>query len=218
MNNENVFNAVERVQAELDKMSFADKIKLVKSMSSVQYKHNFIKYDGYVAEKDTFAVYGGDDEYYVYLWKHLDGDVFYVGSGHGERYRNKHRNVDFLRHIDKGDAVVYRILIGVDSKTARFYEKYLSGSMGLADYILSNGDNNVIHIGADKFNRWLEDNASKLDNELTRKIENAILKVLYDTDFRADHVRSIQTFREECGDAYFSSGGVCTNYQLGDMA
>ena len=45
-------------------------------------------------------------------------------------------------------------------------------------------------------------------DDLTRKVEDAILKgVLCDHDFRAHHIYSIQTFREECGDTYFSGGG-----------
>lgn len=211
MNTNGFAEVYERACQEFEKMSFFEKLKLIKSTALLRYKYNFIKYNGYVAERTNFAIANGDDEYYVYLWKHIDGDIFYVGSGKGDRYKNKNRNDEFLRHIDKGDAVVYIVLCGVDSKTARFYERYLSGSFGMADYGLSNGDNNIIHIDKDKFERWLDDNKSKLDNELTRKIENTILNgILLDKDFRADHFYSIQFFREECGDTYFSGGGFRT--------
>ena len=212
--NTSVSDAYNQACQEFEKMSFPDKLKMIKSSALLRYKYNLIKYNGYVAEKTKFAIASGDDEYYVYLWKHIDGDVFYVGSGKGDRYRSKNRNDEFLRHIDKGDAVVYIVLYGVNSQTARFYERYLSGSFGMADYALSNGDNNIIRIGEDKFKRWLEDNKSILDNELTHKIENAIMNgILLDRDFRADHFYSIQFFREECGDTYFSGGGFRTYSQ-----
>ena len=211
MNTNSFADAYAKACYEFEKMSFSDKIKMVKSIASIRHKYNFIKYNGYIAEKTNFAIANGEDEYYVYLWKHIDGDVFYVGSGKGDRYRSKNRNDEFLRHIDKGDAVVYIVLCGVDFKTARFYERYLSGSLGMAEYVLSNGDNNIIHIGEDKFKRWLDDNESKLNNELTRKIEDAIVNgILLDDDFRASHFYSIQFFRKECGDTYFSGGGFRT--------
>ena len=199
--------AYERACREFEEMSFSDRVKFVKQSALLKHKYNLIKYDGYVSLKYDFAISRDEGESYVYLWKHMDGDIFYVGSGQGERYKNKHgRSDDFFKHIDKGDAVVYMILSGVDVKTARFYERYLSGSLGLADCVLANKDNNILYIGEGKFNRWLKDNKSDLDNELTSEIENVIInRVLIDHDFRASHFYSIQAFREECGDDWFSS-------------
>lgn len=205
-------DAYERVKREIEKMRFSDKLKLMRSTSLFRHHPNFIKFNGYVTTKTDFAIGAGEDEYYVYLWKHMDGDIFYVGSGKGERYRDKNgRQAEFYRHIDKGDAVVYIVLCGVDVKTARFYERYLSGSLSIAEFPLANRDNNVFYIGEGRQERWLRDNKSTLNNELTHKIEDLILnKILLDSDFRSSHFYEIQTFRKECGDTYFSSGGFRT--------
>jgi hypothetical protein len=199
--------AYENAKSEIEKMSFSEKLKLIRSTALLHYHPNFIKFNGYVTAKTDFAIGAGEDEYYVYLWKHMDGDIFYVGSGKGERYRDKNnRQAEFYKHIDKGDAVVYVVLCGVDLKTARFYERYLSGSLSLAEFPLANRDNNVFYIGEGRHERWLKANKSTLANELTHKIEDLILnKVLFDNDFSSSHFYEIQTFKKECGDTYFSS-------------
>lgn len=209
---ESYAEAYENAKLALEKMSFSEKLNLIRKTSLFRYHPSFIKFNGYVALKYDFALHVGDDEYYVYLWKHMDGDIFYVGSGHGERYKTKHgRDSEFFKHIDAGDAVVYMVLCGVDLQTARFYERYLSGSLSLADFPLANRDNNVFYIGADRYKRWLEDNKSTLDNELTHKIEDVVLnKILFDDKFPSSHFYEIQTFRKECGDTYFSSGAFRT--------
>ena len=209
---ENVVDWYERAKQEFEKMEFSDKLKLIRSTALFHYHPNFIKFNGYVQVKDDFEISAGDDDFYVYLWKHIDGEIFYVGSGKDERYRDKcNRPMEFLKHIDKGDAVVYRILCGVDMKTARFYERYVSGSLSLANFSLANRDNNVFYIGESKFKRWLNDNKHALENEITHKIEDVILnKVLLDHDFQGHHFYAIQTFMKECGETYFSSGAFRT--------
>lgn len=47
----------------------------------------------------------GDDEYCVYFWQDRMGDVFYVGSGKGYRFKSanpKTRQPEFMEYIDKG--------------------------------------------------------------------------------------------------------------------
>ena len=203
---EKLKDAFEVARQDFERMSFSEKVSLVKQVMGIPRTWNSIKYDGYVDMKTEFAVTCDCGEHYVYLWKHLDGDVFYVGSGKGERYKSKNRNDEFFKHIDMGDSVVYIILAGVDIKTARFYERYISGSLGLAGYDLANGDNNTNHIGEHKFNQWLKTNKSNLDTEVTHKIEEVILrKVLLDEKFSWSHYQSIRIFKKECGDTYFSS-------------
>ena len=197
----------QEIQRKFDEMKFSEKINMSNIIYSTFRPHyHLIKYDGYVAAKTEYAVDCDYGEHYVYLWKHLDGDIFYVGSGKGNRYKNKFRNDIFLRHIDQGDSVVYIVLAGVDITTARFYERYISGSLGVAGYTLANGDNNVSRMGVDKFNLWLIDNKSMIENDLTRKVEDVILaKILTDKKFDLTHIRDIEGFKKECGDNYFSS-------------
>lgn len=202
-------NRMDAIQKAFDELSFSDKIKFSNSFyATIKPYYRYIQIDGYVEEKANFAVNCNGGEYYVYLWKHMEGDIFYVGSGKNNRYRSKHRNDEFLKHIDKGDGVIYIVLDGVDKNTALFYERYISGSLGLAGYDLTNGDNNISRMGEDKFNLWVMNNKSTIKNDLTRRVEEVVLgKILTDTNFNIRHIRAIERFKEECGDHYFSSHG-----------
>jgi hypothetical protein len=196
----------EQAVVEFSKKSFAERVRVCKTMSEINKRHSFIKYNGYVEFKSNFAVKLEEGDYYVYLWKHLDGGIFYVGSGHDERYRSKNRNAECLKEMDKGDSVIYMVLTGTDSKTARFYERYISYNLGLAGYTLTNSDNNLEKVGEGHIKKWMTDNAAKIDTDLTRSIEKSIIDdIIWDTDFRADHFYSIQAFRNECGNEWFSS-------------
>ena len=202
----NATKLLEEALLEFSKSSFAERVETCKMMRAIEKRHNFIKYDGYVSFKSNFAVRLEEGDYYVYLWKHLDGDIFYVGSGHGERYKSKNRNLECLKEMDKGDSVVYMILTGVSYKTARFYERYISYNLGLAGYSLTNSDNNLKKVGEINVKKWLKDNVATINTDLTRGIEKVILdKIIWDTDFRASEFYSIQAFREECGNEWFST-------------
>ena len=96
--------------------------------------------EGCVCTKDGLALdYKGGD-YYVYLWKHMFGEPFYVGKGKGDRWKNIHRNQTFTAHIEKGDAVIYKVITGLDHESALKYEKYVSWLLSNAGVILANQD------------------------------------------------------------------------------
>lgn len=110
------------------KLNFPETLQMMRHVA-VQPISSSVHLDGYAeSEEFKFAVNGNGGEYYVYLWKHMFGDVFYVGSGKGDRWTEKNRssNKEFLKHIDAGDAVVYKILVDVDKNTARKFEQYVS--------------------------------------------------------------------------------------------
>lgn len=169
-----------------------------------------LKYNGYLFAESHHAVRGEGGEHYVYVWAHLlTGEIFYVGSGIGERWLNRYRikNQDFMRELDMGDAVVYKIIAGVDVETARFYERYLSLSLSSSGITLANRDNNASRCGIDKSKEWLRENADKIANDFTSKVEDVLLKkILSEHDFHGSHVLRVMAFREECGTDWFSSG------------
>lgn len=169
-----------------------------------------LKYNGYLFADSRHAVRGDGGEYHVYVWAHLlTGEIFYVGSGIDERWLNRYRtkNPAFMKNLDEGDAVVYKIIDGVDMETARFYERYLSLSLSSCGVALANRDNNASRCGIDKSKEWLNENANRITNDFTREVEEVLLeKILSERDFRGMDVLRIMSFREECGSNWFSSG------------
>lgn len=165
-----------------------------------------ISIDGFVRAKDKYAVTETGGEAYVYLWKHIDGDVFYVGSGVGERWKQKYRGEQFYKEIDKGDAVVYKVLDGVDRATAFFYERYISCSLSEAGFPLCNADNLVLSDkSAERFKDWKSANEQELNSERCKAVESVILNsVLSDTDFVWTVHRDMKRFLEEYGEHYFT--------------
>lgn len=187
---------------DFDNQPLSQRLRFVIASRVLLTHTKFIKFDGFVEKKDCFAVTVGEDSYYVYLWKHLDGDVFYIGSGTGDRWVEKWRNAACLKEMDKGDAVVYKVLQGVDKTNALFYEKYLSLCFRKAGVMLTNKDNAF----NEKSDEWLDENANRLNNSLTKEVERVLLnKILIDSDFRYAHYKAIEHFLDDCGEHYFSN-------------
>lgn len=79
--------------------------------------------------------WGESSGWYVYLWKHIDGSPFYVGSGKGDRWLNfkEHSRTNaFIKEIKKRDAIVYKLIDELDEQDARDAESccihYLSAN------------------------------------------------------------------------------------------
>lgn len=196
----------DEINKAFNSLDFRIRLSLTQQMESVIHTLKMIKYDGYLKLKDCFAIHQNKGEYYVYLWKHMRGDIFYVGSGKGNRCVHKNRGMEFFEHLDKGDAIVYIVLDGTTKETARFYERYLSGCLSDIGQPLTNKDNIVARMGKDVFEDWLKDNNIILCNALTKDIENVMLnKILPDKDFTYEDILSKEQFLEENGNKYFSS-------------
>lgn len=211
-NNTNYFDKAFEIY---NQMSFSDKCKAVRSVrgfsSFVNYEGGSIRWNGYVVAKEAFALNESGGDSYVYLWKHIDGDIFYVGSGKKDRWIQKFRNDSFLKEIDKGDSVVYKVLAGVDRQTAFLYERYISYSLGKAGYYLCNSDNLFHADNQQTYEKWVKCNQKELSSERCRKVENIILsKILNDEDFKYSVHKSILGFRNEYGNDYFSKN-FCKN-------
>lgn len=216
---EMIADAFENLMRAYNTMPFPERVRFQKSVYYTDTWHcDSINWKGYVRTKSNFAIGRNEGEHYVYLWKHLGGDIFYVGRGEGDRWINKHRKDDFLKHIDKGDAVVYMVLYDVDKQTAMFYERYISGCLSEGGYPLVNKDNNVHKMGVEKFHEWCRDNSALLSNELTTLVEDVILnKIIPDKDFGYSEFVAIQNFRRMYGDTYFSDGGFSAYYKAGEI-
>lgn len=193
-----------------EKMPVWEKINMANNVEVARRYHSIpIWFTGYVKTKEKFAVDGGGGEHYVYLWKHIDGDIFYVGSGKKKRWTSKNgRNMRFFKEIDKGDAVVYKILQNASYEEARFYEKYLSIIIGLSGVKLTNKDNNIDIMGREKALLWVEEKIEQKDNGLTKRVENALLNgIIGDRDFGFYEAVSINGFLGKYGNDYFSRQG-----------
>lgn len=216
---EPLLDAFDELTRAYNTMPFPNRVHFQKQIYYTDTWHcNSINWKGYVKEKSGFAIGRDEGEHYVYLWKHLGGDIFYVGRGVGDRWIDKNRKDDFLKHIDKGDAVVYMVLYGVDKQTAMLYERYISGSLSEGGYPLANKDNNIHKMGIEKFHEWCRDNSSLLSSELTRQVEDVILnKIIPDKDFGYSEFTAVQNFRRMYGDTYFSGGGFRNYYEAGEI-
>ena len=74
---------------------------------------NRIENEGYVCAKNELSLDYASGDYYVYLWKHMFGEPFYIGKGKDNRWKSIQRNDSFTSHINKGDGVVYKVVYGI---------------------------------------------------------------------------------------------------------
>lgn len=85
-------------------------------------------------------------EYYVYMWVNYYEDVFYVGSGKGNRYAcvgEGCRSSDFMTVYDD-DCKPYIVAYGMSEKEARDYEKNLiKAYIKLGFHLVNRKDNNL---------------------------------------------------------------------------
>lgn len=199
---------VENFADALAKLSFSERLDFFHRMNmsfgnKVSRGVNELLWYGRLAERTYKGVHAGDDEYYVYLWRHAWGDPFYVGSGKNDRWTTiGSRCDDFYLHLDQADSVVYRVLSGVDSKTAHAYEKYVSVNLGRAGYVLANGDNNYEYATESARHRMIEKCDKLVGLELTTRVENAVLGIISDNP-DCDY-RITDAFLMRHGTDYFS--------------
>lgn len=193
----------------VEKMPFHEKLGMLKRvygatcLDSIRSRAVLLRFDGYLASVFDKGVCEGTGDYYVYLWKHAWGDPFYVGSGKIDRWTDKNgRCDDFYLHLDAGDAVVYRVLSGVDSKTARLYERYVSANISAAGYTLANGDNNAEYKSSEARDRMMARCKQIEGLDLTNRVESAVLHIV-GHDPGCDY-RVTDRFLMEYGTDYFS--------------
>ena len=211
--------AYENFRESYEKSSFVEKIKFVKEINwfsnALGYEVDSLYWYGYLRAIDEKCVSCDDGEYYVYLWRHVWGDPFYVGSGKNDRWLSKNgRCDDFYLHLDQGDAVVYKILKGVDSQTARLFEKYVSVNLIEAGYTLANGDNNPEYMTDAARGRRIKECEKIDDHELAPMVQNTILSVLNEHT-KCDY-RVTDAFLMKYGVDYFSRNYMGRNKREND--
>ena len=193
-----------------ESLSFAEKHAIsahnIELMSRVNASS--IRTDGYAGSTSSCAVRGSGGNYYVYVWAHLfTGQIFYVGSGSGDRWVSKNRgNAEmFYKNLDVGDCGVFKVLEDVDKKTARFYERYISLSLSKNGVELVNGDNIYGKSAGCRADSWMEDNRDRIASQMTKDVEQAIIEKVPRDLLGWRSVMAVMRFREEYGDNYFSS-------------
>ena len=193
-----------------ESLSFAEKHAIsahnIELMSRVNASS--IRTDGYAGSTSSCAVRGSGGNHYVYVWAHLfTGQIFYVGSGSGDRWVSKNRgNAEmFYKNLDAGDCGVFKVLEDVDKKTARFYERYISLSLSKNGVELVNGDNIYGKSAGCRADSWMEDNRDRIASQMTKDVEQAIIEKVPSDLLGWRNVMAVMRFREEYGDNYFSS-------------
>lgn len=205
-------NAFEAAKNYYNSLGLGEKYRVVANSRNhlIRAEGGMLRFDGFLFANSRYAVRGDSGEYHVYVWAHLlSGEIFYVGSGIDDRWRCRYRlkNHAFMENLDVGDAVVYKIIEGVDRDTAHFYERYLSLALSSAGIRLTNRDNNAEKCGLAKAREWLRENADRLYDDFTKRVEEVVLeKILSDSDFRGMDVLRAFTFRQIYGDHWFSQG------------
>lgn len=198
--------------------SLSKRVHQLKSKGYVDYKDGFavnfknttplidkMECINSIAIRDGFAGKEGEKNSYVYLWKHMNGDVFYVGSGTGKRSTAIKKNDKFLSEMDKGDSVVYIVASGLKRYQAFVLEAYVSNLMSLMVVNLAN-EYNVVNTKKKKYD--FMSRADGLDFWLGRGVNDrvncAIQKILRDRNFSRDDAMTTAMFLSENGLNYFS--------------
>ena len=161
---------IEGAWANIEAMPFSGKLNFYRAVNQFANSQcGMVKYDGYLCADSNNCVQLGDGRYYVYVWKHNYGDIFYVGSGQGERWKviNPRCN-EFYNNLDRADAIVYKVVSGLNEIDARRCERYLSVNLANAGFSLANHDFNCEHIPTD-FSTEVKDVAEKVIFDIINK-------------------------------------------------
>lgn len=206
------FSITENILIHLNKSDLIGRCKItrgvmqVENYSKVCSEISKIEQDGFIKKKDNFAVSFGSGHAYVYLWKHIDGSVFYVGSGTGNRCEYISRGYKFARELDKADCVIYIVANGLERNEAYTIERFVSGIMSLIDPIsLVNSDNIIRESDAEEFLQESHEKLKEFDGKTIRELEDNMVQILIDRDFTYDDAILTREFFDENGRKFFSS-------------
>ena len=165
---------------------------------------DYMENRGFIKKKTDFSVSFDSGEAYVYLWKHMRGHIFYVGSGINGRSNQKNRTNDFLRELDRADAVLYIVADGLDRETAFKIERYISGWISMYGDYLTNKDNRVDLSDKESFCEEMNELSKEIGKEKLDAIESAVLGTSLDDKFSYCDALIPQAFIEEYGLHFFS--------------
>ena len=203
---------LEEIVEKVEAMPFLDKLKMVRSVHQFTNDgyHGTMNWEGYLSIDESKSVQFDDGDCYVYVWKHNFGEPFYVGSGKKDRWKSLNsRCKDFYQHLDKADAIVYKVIDGLDRNTAFAYERYVSFHLSAAGYNLANSDNNYQR-ASEQTKRNIDKTFYSLEREeTTPAVENAVLNILNDN--KSHLCRTSTLFLDRYGEHYFSEKYARTN-------
>lgn len=129
-----------------ESLSEAEKEELKASIDIAYEKANLrwfagnLCYNGCVNKHEYDGFASDNGEHYVYMWKHLDGTPFYIGSGKDGRWLNRGestRNKEFTQHAGALDAIVYKVATGLSEHEARDFEFCCIHALTYAGYDLA---------------------------------------------------------------------------------
>lgn len=133
----------------------------------------------------------GKGEYYVYLWMHMDGTPFYVGSGKNGRWiaaKGKTRDDRFIAETERMDAVVYQIVTGLGEQEARDIEFCIIHNLSSHGFNLAQRTYNYQRLNEEKKEKQTK-KYNKMRNERVAQAEEALNKVLgFERDYDLDGI------------------------------
>ena len=210
MNNADIRRVEQSYKEYVNGLPLHERLKLMNGYSIKSNCGEIVRFgiecNGYVKAKENYSAYIGDGSHYVYVWKHMDGHPFYVGMGTGDRWKNKSsRSHEFLKEIDAGDSVVYKVVDGIDFSAAKWCERFVSYSLRAAGFRLVNKDN-AFDAGDDAAAlEWLEWCATLSDRrDIITAVTSALERIIVDDDFLYRDAKGIECFVRKNGNEYFS--------------
>ena len=109
-------------------------MNLRREMNRKPYQKLTFAPDGNFSDHPTLA-----GEYHVYLWRHMSGEVFYVGTGKKARVTSTlSRSDEFLAHLETKDIEVYVPYYNISSHISFKIERNLIKSLSFAQLPLAN--------------------------------------------------------------------------------
>lgn len=198
-------DAWEEAVKEFNSKSVTEKLKLSRAVRDMTTGKNLIRLDGFVEAKSDMGLVLGDGNAYVYIWSHMGGDPFYVGSGVNDRWKDLHGRPDeFYAELDHGDAVLYKVVCGISVEDARQFERYISLALNSAGFVLTNKDNSPFKCGSERAAEWMCAFELKVGHSRRDEIYQVLDRIIRGEDFKYNEVVASKRFVRDNGSNYFS--------------
>lgn len=190
---------------EFDSKPICEKLRISKLVRDTCSGKSLIRLDGYVRAKSDAALVLGCGPGYVYIWSHMGGDPFYVGSGVNNRWTCLgSRPEKFYAELDCGDAVVYKVVSGVSVEDARKFERYISLTLGSAGFDLANSDNSPHKGAVGAAEKWICEFELNVGKAMCDDIYRVLNGIISDEMFSYGDIMASRRFLLENGASYFS--------------
>lgn len=201
----NELSAFDVAQNEFNSKPIVEKLRISKVVRDKCSGVSLLRLDGYVKVKTDMGLELGDGPGYVYMWCHMGGDPFYVGSGIDDRWKNLNGRPDgFYAELDRGDAVIYKVVSGASVGDARKFERYISLVLGKAGFILTNGDNSPHKGATGTAEKWIREFELNVGKAMCDDVYRVLDGIIRDEKFGYGDIMASKRFLLENGANYFS--------------